>query len=84
MPSLPPEMIVVCAPFAQLFSDRVWRHAQVVVRGAIVAPGNRPVSRCLRVRGWAWEGHFTTSHRVVNRAQGATWQASQILLGLLG
>ena len=24
MPSLPPEMIVVLAPFAQLFSDRVW------------------------------------------------------------
>ena len=31
MPSLPPEMIVLLAPFAQLFSDRVWLHAQVLV-----------------------------------------------------
>jgi hypothetical protein len=59
MPSLPSEMIVVFAPFAQLFSDRVWRPAQVLVVGAILAPGKRTVSRCLRVMGLAWEGHFT-------------------------
>jgi hypothetical protein len=74
---------VVCAPFAQLFSDRVWCHAQVLVLGAIVASGKRTVSSCLRVMGLAWEGHFTNYHRVLNRAQWATLQASQILLGLL-
>jgi DDE superfamily endonuclease len=83
MPSLPLEMIVVLAPFAQLFSDRVWRHAQVLVLGAILAPGKRTVSSCLRVMGLAWEGHFTNYHRVLNRAQWSTLQASQILLGLL-
>ncbi|MBM4259578.1 MAG: hypothetical protein FJ147_27230 [Deltaproteobacteria bacterium] len=31
MPSLPVEMIGVLAPFAQLFSEPVWRHAQVPV-----------------------------------------------------
>ena len=46
MPSLPPEMIVVCAPFAHLFSARVWRQAQVLVLGAILAPGKRTVSSC--------------------------------------
>ena len=51
MPSLPPEMIVVLAPFAQLFSDRVWVHAQVLVLGALLAPGKRTVSSCLRVMG---------------------------------
>ena len=83
MPSLPPEMIVVCAPFAQLFSDRVWHHAQVLVLGAILASGKRTVSSCLRVMGLAWETHFTNYHRVLNRAQWSALQASKVLLGLL-
>jgi hypothetical protein len=76
-------MIIVLAPFAQLFSDRVWRHAQVLVLGAILAPSKRTVSSCLRVMGLAWEGHFTNYHRVLNRAQWSTLQASKVLLGLL-
>ena len=83
MPSLPFEMIVVFAPFAQLFSDRVWRHAQVLLLGAILAPGKRTVSNCLRVLGLAWEEHFTNYHRVVNRATWSALQASKILLGLV-
>jgi hypothetical protein len=83
MPALPPEMIVLLAPFAQLFSDRVWLHAQVLVLGAILAPGNRTVSSCLRVMGLAWEEHFTNYHRVLNRAQWSALQAGKILLGLL-
>jgi len=76
-------MIVVFAPFAQLCSERVWLHAQVRVLGALLTPGKRTGSSCLRVLGLAWEGHFTNYHRVLNRAQWSTLQASQILLGLL-
>ena len=83
MPSLPAEMIVVLAPFAQLFSEPVWRHAQVLVVGAIVAHGKRTVSSCLRVMGLAGETHFTNYHRVLNRAQWSTVQAGKILLGVL-
>ena len=83
MPSLPPEMIVLLAPFAQLFSDRVWLHAQVLVVGAILAPGKRTISSCLRVMGLAWEYHFTNYHRVLNRATWSALQASKILLGLI-
>jgi hypothetical protein len=83
MPSLPPEMIVLLAPFAQLFSARVWLHAQGLVVGALLAPGKRTVSSCLRVMGLAWESRFTNYHRVLNRAQCSALQASQILLGLL-
>jgi hypothetical protein len=83
MPSLPSEMIVVLAPFAQLFSERVWLHAQVLVLGAILAPGKRTVSSCLRVMGLAWEAHFTNYHRVLNRATWSALQASKILLGLV-
>jgi hypothetical protein len=43
VPSLPAEMIVLLAPFVQLFSERVWFHAQGLVVGAILAPG--PTSR---------------------------------------
>ncbi len=83
MPSLPPEIIVGLAPFAPLFSERVWRQAQVLVLGAILAPGQRTGSRCLRVMGLAWEARFTTYHRVLNRATWSAVQGSQILLGLL-
>ena len=83
MPSLPPEMIGLLAPFAQLFSERVWLHAQVLVLGALLAPGQRTVSSCLRVMGLAWEAHFTNSHRVLNRATWAALQAGKILLGLV-
>jgi hypothetical protein len=83
MPSLPAEMIVLLAPFAQLFSDRVWLHAQVLVVGAMLAPGKRTVSSCLRVMGLAGDTHFTNYHRVLNRAKWSTLQASKILLGLL-
>ena len=55
----------------------------MLVLGAILAPGKRTVSSCLRVMGLAWEGHFTNYHRVLNRAQWSALQAGQILLGLL-
>lgn len=83
MPSLPAEMIILLAPFAQLFSDRVWRHAQELVVGAVLAPGKRTVTSCLRVRGLSGERHFTTYHRVLNRAQWSTRQAGKILLGVI-
>ena len=83
MSSLPPEMIVLLAPFAQLFSQRVWLHAQVLVLGALLAPGKRTVTSCLRVMGLAWESHFTNYHRVLNRAVWSALQASRILLGVL-
>jgi hypothetical protein len=76
-------MIVLLAPFAQLFSDRVWLHAQVLVVGAVLAPGKRTVTSCLRVMGLSGERHFTNYHRVLNRAQWATLHASKILLGLI-
>ena len=41
MDTLPPAMIPLVAPFAPLFSDRVWRHALVLVAGTLLAPGKR-------------------------------------------
>jgi DDE superfamily endonuclease len=83
MPSLPVEMIVLLAPFTQLFSERVWLHAQMLVLGAILTPGKRTVTNCLRVLGLSGERRFTNYHRVLNRAQWSALQASKILLGLI-
>ena len=83
MPHLPAEIILVVAPFAPLFSDRVWVHAQVLLLGAILTPGPRTVTAALRVMGWAAESHFTNDHRVLNRATWSGRQGSRMLLGLL-
>jgi DDE superfamily endonuclease len=83
MPSLPEAILLVLAPFAPLFSERVWQHAQVLLWGAMLAPGSRTVTGTLRVMGLALERHFTNYHRVLNRAIWSARQGSQILLGLL-
>ena len=83
MPPLPETIILVFAPFAPLFSPRVWRHAQVLLLGAILTSGPRTVTAALRAMGLATERHFTSYHRVLNRATWSARQASQMLLGPL-
>jgi DDE superfamily endonuclease len=83
MPPLPEAIILVLAPFAPLFSHRVWDHAQLLLLGAILAPGPRTVTTALRAMGLAAERRFTNYHRVLNRATWSGRQASRILLGLL-
>ena len=70
MPPLPDAIIRMLAPFAPLFSRRVWCHAQWLLRGAILAPGARTVTASWRVMGLAMEHRFTNDHRELNRA---TW-----------
>src|SRR5918998_1907108 len=83
MPPLPEAIILVLAPFAPLFSHRVWLHAQVLLVGAMLAPGARRVTAALRVMGLATERRFTNDHRVLNRAVWSARQGSRILLGVL-
>src|ERR671915_229941 len=80
MPPLPETIILVLAPFAPLFSHRVGLHAQVLLRGAILAPGTRTVTAALRAMGLAAERRFTNYHRVLNRDSWSARQASKILL----
>jgi hypothetical protein len=83
MPPLPEAIIPVLAPFAPLFSDRVWLHAQLLLLGAILAPAVRTVTAALRAMGLATERRFTNDHRVLNRVTWSARQGSQTLLGLL-
>jgi hypothetical protein len=48
---LPADIVAFLAPFAPLFSRPIWRHVQVLLVGAILAPGQRMVSTALRAVG---------------------------------
>src|SRR3982751_993992 len=69
--------------FAPLFDSRVWSYAQLLLVGAILAPGKRTVTAVLRIVGRGNEKRFQNYHRVLNRARWSSRAASQILLGLL-
>src|SRR5947209_5493516 len=83
MLTLPPDMIALLLPFAPLFSQPVFLRAQVLLVGAILAPGKRTVTAALRVMGFAQESHFQNYHRVLNRARWSSRKAAGILLRLL-
>jgi hypothetical protein len=69
--------------FAPVFSRPVWRRVQVLLVGAILAPGQRMVSSVLRVLGLEHRSSFGTYHRVLSRAVWSSLRLSRILLGLL-
>src|SRR5215210_5607249 len=81
--TLPEEMIRALAPFAPLFSKRLWRHVQVLLAGAILAPGARTVSSALRAMGLEQEKRFHRYHRVLSRASWSSRKVGRVLLGLL-
>ncbi len=80
---LPKEIVAVVRPFAPAFSARSWEWAQVLLVGAILAPGQRTVTSVLRVMGLSAEAQFQNYHRVLNRASWSSRSLSRILLGLL-
>jgi len=70
MPYLPSEGIQVFALLVPLFSERVWRHAQVFLQGAMLTPRARMVPAALRVMSLATDRHFTNDHRVLTGRPG--------------
>ena len=83
MRTLPTTMIRVLAPFAPLFSKRVFEHVQLLLTGSMLASGKRTVASALRAVGLDKEKRFCRYHRVLSRASWSTREASRILLGLL-
>jgi hypothetical protein len=81
--TLPPKMVQALASFAPLFSKRVWRRAQLLLIGAILAPGRRTVSSTLRAMGLDQQKRFHRYHRVLSRASWSSREASGVLLRLL-
>jgi hypothetical protein len=83
MLTIPQEMMKTILPFVGLFSERVWDYAQILLMGAILAPGKRTVSAALTVIGLKDDRQYQNYHRVLNRAKWCGLTGSKILLGLL-
>jgi hypothetical protein len=82
MPRLPACFATVIPCFAPLFRNRSWRHAEVLLIGAILAPGRHAVTSILRVTGLCRGRRFINYHRVLNSAAWSERAAAQVLLGL--
>jgi hypothetical protein len=80
---LPARFAEVILCFAPLFFQRSWRHAEMLLIGAILTPGQRTVASILRVTGLGRERRFVNYHRVLNRAAWSGRAAARVLLGLL-
>ena len=83
MRNLPSQIIHVLRQFELLFSERTWDWVKILIVGAILAPGKRTVTACLRVMGLSEERQFQAYHRVLNRAKWSSRKLSRVLLGLL-
>src|SRR3954469_4629941 len=81
---LPARFAAVILTFIPVFrQQRTWRHAELLLIAAILAPGRRTIASLLRIAGLSRERRFTTYHRVLNRAAGDPHAAARLLLGLL-
>src|SRR2546430_8728454 len=83
MLTVPVALTRLIVKFAPVFSKRVWEHVQVLVVGALLAPGKRTVTAVLRVMGLSQEPRFQKYHRVLNRAQWSSLAIARVLLALL-
>lgn len=83
MLTVPTELLPLMGAFAPLFSQPVWKHAQGLLVGAILATGKRTVTACLHGMGLSQAPCVVNYHRVLNRARWSLLAASRILLRLL-
>ena len=83
MLTVPVTLTRLIVKFAPRFSKRVWEHVQVLVVGALLAPGQRTVTAVLRVMGLSQERHFQNYHRVLNRARWSSLATARVLLEMV-
>jgi len=65
------------------FTAPSWEHVLVLVMGALLAPGKRTVSSCLRMTGRAEAANFASFHQILNRACWSPRTVARRLLGLV-
>src|SRR5215213_8099165 len=84
MPAPVPEVLAAwMRPFRGYFTNAVWRHALVLVAGALLAPGRRTVTAALRVMGLEQAPGFAVHHRVLSHARWSSRAVGHRLLLLL-
>jgi hypothetical protein len=82
MLNLPASIMTLLEPFRPIFHQSTWNKVQVLLVGAVLAPGKRTVTAALHAVGLSQEKGFTKYHQVLNRAVWSPRQMSQILLML--
>ena len=65
------------------FTAPSWEHVLVLVMGALLAPGKRTVTSCLRMTGRAQAGNFASYHQILNRARWSSRAVARQLLGIV-
>ncbi len=83
MLTLPKKYDTLISAFAPIFSQRIWPQVQVLIIGAILAPGKRTVTSALQIMGMSDEVHFQNYHRVLNRTVWSSLAVGRLLFGLL-
>jgi hypothetical protein len=69
-------------PFRSCLTRPTFRHALVLVAGAILTPGRRTITAMLNVVGLSQAPTFTNYHRVLNRNRWSSRELARRLLGL--
>ena len=82
-PHVPDLLSTWLVPFRACLTGPTFRHALVLVMGALLTPGRRTVTAMLTVVGLARTRSFTNYHRVLNRNQWSSREIARCLLGLL-
>jgi len=84
MLTLPMWMIPLLEAFAPvIYGITTWYKVEVLVVGAILAPGKRTISAILRTMGLHQQATYGQYHQVLNRASWSGLAASAVLLRLL-
>ena len=83
MLSLPIAFTSVIGIFSPVFSRPVWPHVNVLLTGAVLAPGQRTVTARLQIMGRSAASDFQTYHRGLHRAVWSPLTASRLLLRLV-
>ena len=83
MLSLPIAFTSVMGILSPVFSRPGWQHVQVLLTGAVLAPGTRTVTAMLQIMGLSAASDVQTDHRVLNRAVWSPLTASRLLRRLV-
>ena len=68
-------------PWRSCFTAPSWEHVLVLIMGAVLAPGKRTISSCLRMTGRIEAGNFASYHQILNRVR---WDPRCVARRLLG
>src|SRR4051794_41512938 len=80
---LPPRFAAVILCFAPLFFQRSWRHAEMLLIGAILTPGRRTVTSILRITGLCRERRFVDYDPVLKPSPWSGAAAKHVRFGVV-